>query len=325
MQHGCLDHCSCFVAVFRGCFCPWRDGVKDRTKFDFDETSVKVRTLPRFIFVDRHRIFYRKDNLLYLWQGGKSGRKGPDNQLLPAERSMDDHKNKEKQNRKNTGEDSCFYGLVKEYSEKRPVRMVIYVSGGTPLDTAIEKGVIILDGEKLRDQEAERFVSRHRRDLERLLFEAARSHSKEKEYRRDLQIASIADKAGEKGTWARISIGDREMTRTLQIGRDKGAPVFMIDGRKAEKEEAVRLIRDNYEQFTAGLHKAEWTLRNYYRGRKEVSRKLPGGTASIQNGKITVDLDKKFPAREKTSPDLNEVRKITGKHFAHKHTRSYLK
>ena len=238
---------------------------------------------------------------------------------------MEAHRERKEKNRKSTEDARCFCALIKKLSEKRPVRMVIYGSGEAPLDTAIEKGEIILDGEKLRDQEAERFVSRHRRDLERLLFEAARSHSEEKEYRRELQIATLADKAGEKGTWARITIGEREMTRTLQIGRDKGAPVFLIDGRKAEKEEAVRLIRDNYEQFTAGLHKAERTLRNYYRGRKEVSGKRQGDTASIQNGKITVDLDKKFPARKKISPDLNEVRKITGKHFDHEHTRSYLK
>ena len=115
--------------------------------------------------------------------------------------------------------------------------MVIYSNGESPVDTVIHNGVITLDGEKLSGQQARKFVARHREDLEKLLFEAAKAHSEEKEYCRSLQIVSIADKAGEKGTSARIAIRDGENTRILQIGRDGDIPVFEIDGRKAQKRE----------------------------------------------------------------------------------------
>ena len=203
--------------------------------------------------------------------------------------------------------------------------MVIYSNGESPVDTVIHNGVITLDGEKLSGQQARTFVSRHREDLEKLLFEAAKAHSEEKEYCRSLQIVSIADKAGEKGTSARIAIRDGENTRILQIGRDGDIPVFEIDGRKAQKREAVRLIRDNYEQFTAGLHKAETAIRNHYKGRKETRRKLPGGVENAQKGKITVDLDKMLPTKPKGTPDLKNIRKVTGKHFYHNHSSSHLK
>ena len=84
--------------------------------------------------------------------------------------------------------------------------MAIYASGESPVETVIDNGVITLDGEKLNGQQARKFVARHKADLERLFFEAAKAHSEEKEYCRSLQIASIADKAGEKGTSARIII-----------------------------------------------------------------------------------------------------------------------
>ena len=142
------------------------------------------------------------------------------------------------------------------------IRMAIYGGGETLMDAVIENGVITLDGAELSEQEAKKFVSRHRADIERLLFEAARAHSEEKEYRRERQIASLADKAGEKGRWARIAIRDGKKTKILLIGRKGDTPEFMIDGKRAERGEAVHLIRENYEQFNAGVHDAERELRN---------------------------------------------------------------
>lgn len=158
---------------------------------------------------------------------------------------METYRENREKKLKSAGDASCFFALIKRFSERRPVSMAIYASGESPVETVIDNGVITLDGEKLNGQQARKFVARHKADLERLFFEAAKAHSEEKEYCRSLQIASIADKAGEKGTSARIIIRDGEYTRILQIGRNGDIPVFTIDGRKADKEEAVRLIRDN--------------------------------------------------------------------------------
>ena len=117
------------------------------------------------------------------------------------------------------------------------------------IERDLENGVITLDGEELTRQESRRFVARHRADLERLLFEDAKANTGEKEYRRDLQVASIADKAGDKGTWARIAIREGGKEKVLLIGRDGDAPAFMIDGEKAGKEEAVRLIKRDTRHF----------------------------------------------------------------------------
>ena len=168
-------------------------------------------------------------------------------------------------------------------------------------------------------------MARHRADLERLLFEHAKANTGEKEYRRDLQVASIADKAGDKGTWARIAIREGGKEKVLLIGRDGDAPAFMIDGEKAGKEEAVHLIRDNYEQFNTGLHKAELELRSHYRGRKEAGRKFSYTIVSPEDGKVRVNLRKVLPEKGKTSPELKNVRKITAKHFGQMHIRSHLK
>ena len=230
------------------------------------------------------------------------------------QKNMEEFRERNEQDQKYTRDASCFFALIKEFSERWTVNMMIYANGESPVETVIDNGEISLDGEKLNGQQA---------DLERLLFEAAKAHSEEKEYCRSLQIASIADKAGEKGTSARIIIRDGEYTRILQIGRNGDIPVFMIDGRKADKEEAVRLIRDNYEQFAAGLHEAEKAIRNHYRERKETGRKRKDVIAIAQNGKITVDLDKMLPARAKGIPDLKSIRKATGKHFDQKN-RSHL-
>jgi len=238
---------------------------------------------------------------------------------------MEECKAGKDQDTKNVGEGNCFYGLVKERTKKGPVRMAIYGSGEDPLDTVIENGVITLDGEELTRQESRRFVARHRADLERLLFEDAKANTGEKEYRRDLQVASIADKAGDKGTWARIAIREGGKEKVLLIGRDGDAPAFMIDGEKAGKEEAVHLIRDNYEQFDTGLHKAEMELRSHYRGRKEAGRKLSYTIVSPEDGKVRVNLRKVLPEKGKTSPELKNVRKITAKHFGQMHIRSHLK
>ena len=238
---------------------------------------------------------------------------------------MEESKTGKDQSTKNTGEGSCFYGFVKEFTKKGPVRMAIYGSGETLMDTVIKNGTITLDGEELTGQEARRFISRHREDLERLFFETAKAHSGEKAYRRDLQIASIADKAGDKGTWARIAIRERGKEKILLIGRDGDSPVFMIDGKKAEREEAVRLIRDNYEQVDTGLHTAEQELRSHYRGRKEAGRKFSYTIVSPEDGKVRVNLRKILPEKEKTSPELENIRKITAKYFGQMHVRSRLK
>ena len=239
------------------------------------------------------------------------------------QKNMEEFRERNEQDQKYTRDASCFFALIKEFSERWTVNMMIYANGESPVETVIDNGEISLDGEKLNGQQARKFVARHKADLERLLFEAAKAHSEEKEYCRSLQIASIADKAGEKGTSARIIIRDGEYTRILQIGRNGDIPVFMIDGRKADKEEAVSLIRDNYEQFAAGLHEAEKAIRNHYRERKETGRKRKDVIAIAQNGKITVDLDKMLPARAKGIPDLKSIRKATGKHFDQKN-RSHL-
>ena len=229
------------------------------------------------------------------------------------------------QKTKNAVEGSCFYGLIKECSMRGSIRMAIYGGGETLMDAVIENGVITLDGAELSEQEAKKFVSRHRADIERLLFEAARAHSEEKEYRRERQIASLADKAGEKGRWARIAIRDGKKTKILLIGRKGDTPEFMIDGKRAERGEAVHLIRENYEQFNAGLHDAERELRNDLRGREEARRKIPYSIVPASDGEVRVDLRKRLPAKEKVSPDLKKIRKITGKHFNQMHTRSHLK
>ena len=238
---------------------------------------------------------------------------------------MEENKAGKNQNTKSTGEGNCFYRLVKEFTEKGPVRMAIYGSGETLMDTVIKNGTITLDGEELTGQEARRFMSRHKADLERLLFEHAKAHTGEKEYRMDLQIASIADKAGDKETLARIAIRDREKEKVLLIGRDGDSPVFMIDGNKAEREEAVRLIRDNYEQFDTGLHKAETELQSHYRGRKEAGRKFSYTIVSPEDGKVRVNLRKILPEKGKASPDLKNIRKVTAKHFGQMQVRSHLK
>ena len=99
----------------------------------------------------------------------------------------------------------------------------------------------------------------------------------------------------------------------------------MIDGKKAEREEAVRLIRDNYEQFDTGLHTAEQELRSHYRGRKEAGRKFSYTIVSPEDGKVRVNLRKILPEKEKTSPELENIRKITAKYFGQMHVRSHLK
>ena len=238
---------------------------------------------------------------------------------------MEECKAKEGKNTKTAVEGSCFYGLVKECTRRGPVRMAIYGSGEDPMDTVIDNGKISLDGEKLTEQEARRFVARYRADLERLLFEHAKAHAGEKEYRRDLQVASIADRAGDKGTWARIAIREGGKEKVLLIGREGDAPAFMIGGEKAEREEAVRLIRDNYEQFDTGLLKAEMELRSHYRGREEAVRKFNIRIVSANDGKVRVNLRKVLPEKGKASPDLKNVRKITAKHFNQRHIRSHLK
>lgn len=201
--------------------------------------------------------------------------------------------------------------------------MAIYGSREEPMDTVIENGVITLDGEKLTEQEARRFVSRHRADLERLLFETAKAHSEEKKYRRELQIASIADKAGEKGDWARIAISEGENEKVLLVGRSGDDPEFMIDGRRAEKEEAVRLIRDNYEQFNAGLHEAETYLRGHVREGQKAESRLHYHIVKGKSGRF--DINPRLRPEKKTSPDLKNIRKITAKHFSQRHIRSHLK
>ena len=232
---------------------------------------------------------------------------------------------REDQKTKNAVEGSCFYGLIKECSMRGSIRMAIYGGGETLMDAVIENGVITLDGAELSEQEAKKFVSRHRADIERLLFEAARAHSEEKEYRRERQIASLADKAGEKGRWARIAIRDGKKTKILLIGRKGDAPEFMIDGKRAERGEAVHLIREYYEQFNAGLHDAERELRNDLRGREEARRKIPYRIVPENEAGVRVDLRKRLPRKEKVSPDLKKIRKITGKHFNQMHARSHLK
>ena len=238
---------------------------------------------------------------------------------------MEECREGKNKNTENVGEGNCFYGFVKDFTKKGPVRMAIYGSGETPMDTVIENGTITLDGEELTEQEARRFISRHREDLERLFFEAAKANSGEKAYRRELQIASIADKAGDKETWARIAIRDREKEKVLLIGRDGDSPVFMIDGNKAEREEVVRLIRDNYEQFDTGLHKAETELWSHYRGRKEAGRKFSYTIVFPEDGKVRVNLRKILPEKGKASPDLKNIRKVTAKHFGQMQIRSHLK
>ena len=250
-------------------------------------------------------------------------------------KTMKECKVREDQKTKNAVEGSCFYGLIKESSMRGSIRMAIYGGGETLMDAVIENGVVTLDGAELSEQEAKGFVSRHRADIERLLFEAAKAHSEEKEYRRERQIASLADKAGEKGRWARIAIRDGKKTKILLIGRKgdapefmidgKNAPEFMIDGKKAERGEAVHLIRENYEQFNAGLHDAERELRNDLRGREEARRKIPYRIVPENEAEVRVDLRKRLPAKKKVSPDLKKIRKITGKHFNQMHTRSHLK
>ena len=99
----------------------------------------------------------------------------------------------------------------------------------------------------------------------------------------------------------------------------------MIDGEKAGKEEAVHLIRDNYEQFDTGLHKAEMELRSHYRGRKEAGRKFSYTIVSPEDRKVRVNLRKVLPEKGKANPELKNVRKITAKHFGQMYIRSHLK
>ena len=62
---------------------------------------------------------------------------------------METYRENREKKLKSAGDASCFFSLIKEFSERWTVNMMIYANGESPVETVIDNGEISLDGEKL--------------------------------------------------------------------------------------------------------------------------------------------------------------------------------
>ena len=138
-------------------------------------------------------------------------------------------------------EHSCRLRVITEYSMKHPLEMFIYEKKGKQKrDVTIHEGRVTVDGMELDENEALRYTSAHRRDIERLLLESAKTYGEEKEIIMHLHIAMLADKAGQTGTYAVMPFREKGRIRRLQIGRKDDQPIFRLDGQDTAEKEAEK-------------------------------------------------------------------------------------
>ena len=214
----------------------------------------------------------------------------------------------------------CVFNVIKEYSFKRPLKMVIFERQlrrsrqATERMVTVDKGLFTVDGTVLDDGDAREYAAAHKTDIERLLVESSKrygSKDEETDLVRDLNIARLADKAGQSGSYAVIRFHDHKAVRELKIGRNSDGPVFILDGNNITRQEAVRYIDDNYMSFLCGLQQAEAGIGGYrVETKKEENPVKP-------DGKPVFDLDKLLPSQpKKAAKNKEELREIGSKLFS---------
>ena len=216
-------------------------------------------------------------------------------------------------------EHSCRLRVITEYSMKHPLEMFIYEKKGKQKrDVTIHDGRVTVDGMELDENEALRYTSAHRRDIERLLLESAKTYGEEKEIIMHLHIAILADKAGQAGTYAVMKKKKKGRIRRLQIGQKDDQPIFKLDGQDTAVEEAEKFIRERYTEFLLGIQKAEAGLNGYHVEIKEEA--VPTGS----KGKPVFNLDDLLPKPKQTTKKKKDLHTIGDKYLS-PISRSHLK
>lgn len=220
----------------------------------------------------------------------------------------------------------CRWAVIRDYAAKKPLEMAIYEkqnseNSGRDVFRVVELtgGKYMIDGVRFDEADARRFAASHSRDVERLLVEAAKGSGDDKQVVRDLQIATLADKAGDAGTYAVLLVKSPSGTRRLQVGRNEDGPLFRLDGEEIKKEEAAAFIYRNYMSFLMGIDQAIAGLNGY---RVETKAEEP---AKGSGGKILVNLDDFLPPANKAPAKDVDVSSIGDKLFAKRGKQSYLK
>ena len=224
----------------------------------------------------------------------------------------------------------CCYKVLKDYSEKWPVEMVLCEkagrrrargtgSGRTSKNVVIDHGQLIVDGAYMDGEDAVAFVAMHRLDMERLLVESAKLHGEEKSVIRDLTIAKLADKAGLKGKYALVRFTEGKKLRSMQIRGSKDGPVFTLDGQEITRARAVRLFDENYTSIMCNIQKTEAGIGGYHVEEKVEEKR------AVQSGKPLFDLDEVLPARKRTVKPVADKHSIGGMLFPTSQAKSHLK
>ena len=146
----------------------------------------------------------------------------------------------------------CFWKLVKDVSRKGRLSFTIQDKEGNLTVVDIENGEMTINKNPMNDAAALSFISRTKKDFERLFMAAAKKYDEDNRLMGDIYIASVADASFMAGKMAVMRFVVNGKSIRLDISRVGENIDFMMDGKRISEEEGKTFIRRYYGQFITG-------------------------------------------------------------------------